>query len=131
MDGKRTPLGAVITAASSHEVNHVERLWESSVVETTARSRLIYDKAADCDDLRERLMERGIDLICPHRKNRVAPPMQDGRVLRRLKTHRWKIERMNSWLHSYNRFTIRYDRLASMFLGWTQLACAFTILKRF
>jgi len=131
MDGDRTPLGAVIAPANHHETRHIERLLDSSVVELPAQSRLLYDKAADSDDLRERLSLRGVDLIAPHRENRTKPAIQDGRKLRRLKRLRWKVERTNAWLHGYNRFIVRKDRLAMMFLGWTQLACVFTILKRF
>jgi hypothetical protein len=38
------------------------------------------DKAYDSDPLRKRLQQRGIELICPHKKNRVRPPTQDGRA---------------------------------------------------
>ena len=130
MDREQTPLGVVITAANEHEVQHVERLVESAVVELPAHTRLIYDKAADSDRLRDRLRDRGIELICPHRENRTKPKRQDGRHLRRHR-HRWKIERTNSWMHNYGRVTIRKDRSATMFLGWAQLASLFTILKRF
>ncbi len=131
MDGDSTPLGAIIAPANEHEVRHIERLVESAVVDLPAHSRLIYDKAADSDALRDRLAERGIELICPHRSNRTKPKRQDGRKLRCVKRNRWKIERTNSWLHNYGRFPVRKDRLGMMFLGWTQLACLFTILKRF
>ncbi|NLK45227.1 MAG: transposase, partial [Treponema sp.] len=59
--------------------------------------RLIYDKAADSDPLRERLKKRGIDLIVPHKTNRRKPKTQDGRKLRRYRK-RWKIERTISWI---------------------------------
>lgn len=130
MDGDRTPLGVVITPANQHESRHIERLVDSAVVELPNLFRLLYDGAADSDPLRARLAAKGIDLICPHRENRVKPPTQDGRKLRRYR-HRWRIERTNAWLHNYGRIVIRKDRLASMFLGWVQLACLFTILKRF
>ena len=39
--------------------------------------------AADSDPLRERLAERDIDLIAPHKRGRRKPPLQDGRKLRR------------------------------------------------
>jgi transposase len=130
MDGDRTPLGAVITPANEHESRHVERLVDAAVVELPAENRLLYDGAADSDPLRERLAARDIDLICPHRANRVQPPTQDGRKLRR-RRHRWRVERTNAWLHNYGRIALRKDRLAVMFLGWVQLACLFTILKRF
>ena len=130
MDGDRTPLGVVIAPANENEVTHVERLVESSVIPLPEKARLLYDGAADSDPLRERLAERGIDLICPHRKNRTKPATQDGRKLRR-RRHRWKIERTNAWLQNYGRIIIRKDRLGPLFLGWTHLACLFTILKRF
>lgn len=130
MDGDRTPLGVVIAAANEHEVRHIERLLDAAVVDLPEQVRLLYDGAADSDPLRERLAARGVDLICPHRSNRVKPPTQDGRKLRR-RRHRWRIERTNAWLQNYGRISIRKDRLPSIFLGWTQLACLFTILKRF
>ena len=130
MGGDRTPLGVVITPANQHESRHIERLVDSAVVELPNLFRLLYDGAADSDPLRARLAAKGVDLICPHRENRVKPPTQDGRKLRRYR-HRWRIERTNAWLHNYGRIMIRKDRLASMFLGWVQLACLFTILKRF
>lgn len=130
MDGDRTPLGVIITAANEAEVNHIERLLEASVVPLPEETRLLYDGAADSDPLRARLKARGVELICPHRSNRAKAPTQDGRKLRR-RRHRWRIERINAWLQSYGRIAIRKDRLGAMFLGWTQLACLFTILKRF
>jgi IS5 family transposase len=130
MDNDRTPLGVVIAPANNHETRHIERLLDSSVVELPEKTRLLYDGAADSDPLRDRLEARGVDLICPHRKNRVKPRRQDGRKLRR-KRHRWKIERTNAWLQDYGRVANRKDRLATLFLGWVQLACLFTILKRF
>lgn len=131
MDAEQTPLGAIIAPANDHEVQHVERLLECAVVELPCECRLIYDQAADSDALRDRLEARGVDLICKHRKNRTKPKRQDGRKLRCVKSSRWRIERTNSWLHNYGRVTIRKDRLAVLFLGWVQLACLFTILKRF
>jgi transposase len=71
-----------------------------------------------------------MELICPHRKKRVKPRTQDGRKLRR-RRHRWKIERTNAWLQGYGRIAIRKDRLGILFLGWIQLACLLTIIKRF
>lgn len=92
--------------------------------------RLIYDKAADCDALRLRLRKRGIDLISPHRRGRVRPRLQDGRKLRRYK-RRWKIERSISWLQNFRRLVTRYEHHAHLFLGFLQLACLYTTLRRF
>lgn len=130
IDGDRTPLGLIITAANESEVNHIERLLDAAVVELPEESRLLYDVATDSDPLWERLAERGVELICPHRRNRVKTATQDGRKLRR-RRHSWNVERINAWLQSYGRIAIRKDYPSVMFLGWTQFACLFTILKRF
>ena len=43
-------------------------------------AHLLYDKAADSDALRERLEDRGVELVTPHRKNRTRLKLQDGRA---------------------------------------------------
>jgi hypothetical protein len=63
----------------------------------------LYDLAADSDPLRKRLARRGIELVCPHRSNRIKPKTQDGRKLRRHKRH-WKIERTISWIGKFRFF---------------------------
>lgn len=128
-DGVGTPLGAAIAPASTAEVQLIEPLLDGR---TSRRRppRLIYDKAADSDALRGRLARRRIDLICPHRSNRVRPKTQDGRKLRRYK-RRYQIERSISWLFNCRRLVVRYEYWDSMFLGFVQLACLYTILQRF
>jgi transposase len=131
MDNRETPLAVVITSANEHESQHIERLVEALVVEPPRKKTpLIYDKAADSDSLRRRLASRGFTLITPLKRNRTNGRRLHYRHRRRLR-ERWKIERTNAWLHRYGRLAIRKDRRADLFLGWTQLACLFTILKRF
>jgi len=62
--------------------------------------RLIADTGYDSDSLRIDLKKRGIDLICPHCKNRKKPKLQDGRKLRRYK-RRWKVERAFVWIGNF------------------------------
>ena len=92
MDNQQTPLGVVITSASQHESQHIERLIDAAVVELPQNVPLIYDKAADSDPLRERLASRGITLIAPYKRNRKTKRPLHYRHQRRLK-QRWKIER--------------------------------------
>lgn len=130
MDNDRTPLAVIIAGANEHESRHVERLVDAAVVPLPKQTPLIYDKAADSDPLRWRLKRHGITLIAPRRRNRKKKHPLHYRHQRRLK-QRWKIERTNAWLHRFGRLAIRKDRRADLFLGWTQLACLFTILQRF
>lgn len=129
IDGQGTPVAVDIASASPHEVTLIETLLTKRVVRRKPR-RLIYDTAADSDPLRQRLARRGIELICPHRKNRTRPKTQDGRKLRRYR-RRWKVERTISWLQNFRRLVVRYEHHAHLFLGFAQLACLFTTLQRF
>jgi len=129
VDGEGVPLGADIASASEAEVNLIERLLRRR---TTRRQpqRLLYDRAADSDPLRQRLRTQRVELICPHRKNRTRAPTQDGRTLRRYR-RRYKIERTISWLFNLRRLVVRYEYHDYLFLGFVQLGCLFTILKGF
>lgn len=128
VDGNGTLLGIDVANASAAEVNLIESLLEQRVLPRSPE-RLIYDKAADSDPLRERLAQQGIDLIAPHRKNRKRRKTQDGRKLRRYQ-RRWKVERTISWLQNFRRLVVRYEYHVHLFFGLCQLACLFTTLKR-
>jgi transposase len=129
IDASGLPLGIDTASASPHEVTLIEQLLDKRVLRRKTR-RLIYDAAADSDPLRERLRRRGIDLICPHRKNRKKPPTQDGRKFRRYR-RRWSVERSISWLQDFRRLVTRYEYHAHLFHGLVQLACLIVTLRRF
>jgi transposase len=91
--------------------------------------RVIADKAYDSDPLRKRLRQRGIELICPHKKNRVRPATQDGRALRRYR-RRWIVERTNAWLGNFRRLVVRYDRSLAIYGAFFHIACFMIVLRR-
>jgi transposase len=68
-------------------------------------------------------------LICPHTKNRVRPPTQDGRKLRRYK-RRWIIERTIAWLGNFRRLAVRYDRSLQIYRAFFPIACFMIVLRR-
>ncbi|RMG56024.1 MAG: hypothetical protein D6723_01410 [Acidobacteria bacterium] len=84
---------------------------------------MISDRACDSDPLRKRLAKRGIELICPHRKNRTKPPTQDGRKLRRSK-RRWKVKRTFTWSGNFRRLVVRRDRDITMDQVFFHVACS-------
>ncbi len=92
--------------------------------------RLIGDKAYDSDPLDECLRAQGIELIAPHRSNRLSPKTQDGRALRRYK-RRGQVERLHAWLQSARRVVIRYDRNVDHYHSFVRLACIRILLKRY
>jgi len=100
-DAAGLPLAVWICGANRHEMKLVEDTLHVFHIEERPKY-LIADRAYDSDPLRQELTEIGIELICPHRKNRKKPKTQDGRKLRRYK-RRWKVERYFAWLHNYRR----------------------------
>lgn len=91
--------------------------------------RLIADKAYDSDELRQELAHQGIELICPHRRNRKKKSTQDGRKLRRYR-RRWKVERFFAWLHNYRRCVVRWDFYDRNFEGFVLIATMVIYLKK-
>jgi transposase len=129
-DASGLPLAVEIASANQAEVNLIEPLLNSAATAHVPEV-LVYDKAADCDALRDRLLdERGVDLVAPHRRNRVRPKKQDGRKLRRYK-RRWKVERTISWLHNFRRLVVRYEFYSCLYHGFAMLACLLMAVRRF
>ncbi|WP_092057291.1 IS5 family transposase [Planctomicrobium piriforme] len=130
VDPHGTPLGVHLAAANRSEVKLIEPLLDDLQIPGKAPEHLLYDKAADSDPLRKRLQaERGVELVCPHRKNRKKKPTQDGRLVRKYK-RRYKVERTYSWLHNFRRTIIRYETTLLRYSGWIHLACALITLRR-
>ena len=123
------PVALHVAAASPHEVTLVEATLAARFVHQLP-GRLIGDKAYDSDPLDEQLRRQGIELIAPHKSNRVKPSTQDGRPLRRYQ-RRWKIERLFSWFNSFRRLNVRYDYHLGNFLGFLHLACTLILLKTY
>lgn len=91
--------------------------------------RLIADRGYDSNKVRELLVKRDIEPIIPKRRNNQQATHQDGRKLRRYK-RRWVIERTNSWLQTFRKLVVRYERSAKVFTALVHLACALTTLRR-
>jgi transposase len=129
VDGQGIPLGSQLLEASPAEVTLVEHTLNGVAPRQRRKiSRLIADRAYDCDSLREHLAQQGIALICPHRQGRRKPKTQDGRALRRYR-HRWKIERTFAWLGNFRRLVVRYDRNPEIYEAFFHLACSLICLS--
>jgi transposase len=92
--------------------------------------RLVGDRAYDSDPLDEKLSQMGIELIAPHRMNRIKPPTQDGRPLRRYK-RRWKVERTIAWLTSFKKVHTRWEYSLLNYTNLVYLACTMILFRRY
>jgi transposase len=137
VDGRGLPLGNYLHSASPAEVKLAETTLATIRVGRSHHAgrprqkpvRVIADKAYDSDPLRKRLRQQGIELICPHKRNRVRPATQDGRALRRYR-RRWIVERTNAWLGNFRRLVVRYDRSLTIYGAFFHIACFMIVLRR-
>jgi len=135
VDGQGIPLGSRLVSASPGEVTLAESTLAQISVPRGGRGRpqkrplrIVADRAYDCDPLRSRLLQQGMVLICPHRKNRRKPSLNDGRMLRRYRK-RWKIERTFAWLGNFRRLSVRYEHQIKLYEAFFHLACLIITLR--
>jgi transposase len=136
VDGQGVPLGNHLASASPSEVTLLEETLNQIAVPRKGPGRpkknpqrLIADKGYDSDPLRERLAQRGIELICPYRENNKEKKYQDGRKLRRYRK-RWTVERTFSWIGNSRRLVVRWDRNIVIYSAFFHVACLVLTLRR-
>lgn len=126
VDGQGLPVGKQLASASPHESKLIESTLDESFAPTKIQ-RLIYDKAADSNALRQQMADRGIDLIAPENRSRNTH-VQDRRKLRRYR-RRWKMERTFAWIGNYRRLVVRYENKLHVYSAFFHLACIMIVLN--
>jgi transposase len=92
------------------------------------RQQLIGDRAYDSDALDRELQQDGIEVISPHRYNKINPKTQDSRPLRRY-AKRGRIVHIFAWMHNFRHLDVCYEYQAEYFLGSVHLACIIILLR--
>ncbi len=133
-DGAGVPLGLAVAAANVAETALLEPALDAVPVELPPQTPLIADRGYVFDPLRDRLEARGLRPLFPHRQNRQnlknckKPSRNDGRRMRRCR-RRWKIERIDAWLHAFRRLVNRHEYHSFIDHGWASLACTRIALR--
>lgn len=127
VDCNGLPVAIEIESATPHETQLTEKTVKELFINVKI-GKLIGDKAYDSDSLDERLAKNKIELIAPHKSNRVNKT-QDGRKLRPYK-NRWKVERFFAWLQNFRRIVVRYEIKAVNFKAMVLLGCAMIFMHR-
>jgi transposase len=131
--GEGVPLGIQFASASPAEVKLLEATLDDIHVPDApwiVPDYVVADRGYDADWLRDALENRGMELVCPHRRGRKRPSRQDGRTLRRYK-RRWVVERTFAWLGNFRRLLVRHERLINMFRAFVHVACILIALRQF
>src|SRR5438128_889642 len=104
--------------------------WQDMPVPIPDGTPVVADRGHDSDPLRDEVEGEGLVPVIPHRSNRVRPPRNDGRRLRRYR-RRWVVERTNAWLHCYRGLAVRWAYYSFMYVGLAYLSFIHIALQRF
>lgn len=121
------PISILVESASPCEVKLVQETLDNVFINKKPK-KLIGDKLFDSDPLDTELKKQDVDLIAPHKANRVKPPTQDQTELKRYK-RRWKIERLFAWLFYFRRIIVRWEVKPENYLAFVILGCLIILLR--
>jgi len=123
------PMSVHVDSANPHEIKLLNTVLEKQILPTMPLCRLVGDGAYDSDRHDKMLAKnRGIELIAPHKKNRINKT-QDGRKMKIYKK-RHKIENLNAHLQNYRRVVTRYERKLKNFESIVHLICWSIVCKK-
>ena len=143
-DKNGIPLSAVISSASTHDINLVTDVVDNAVI---ARKRirgkgrgiqhLCLDKGYKSAQEEQELIKRGYVLHIPHKKkkkvvkdDREYEQTTDMSSLKKYSPKRWVVERTNSWHNRFRKLFTRYEKKAENYLGLVQLSCSIIIYRK-
>ena len=116
MDALGNPIRVTLTPGHAADVAQ-----GAALIECFKTDAVIADKGYDCDALVQRIEAAGAQAIIPPRSNRKLPRTVDW--------HRYRarnlVERFFNRLKQFRRLATRYDKLATRFNAFLQLACAY------
>ena len=114
VDGKGLPLRLGITAGEAHD----NRLCSTLLSGLTTRTIVLADRGYDADWIRALVYDQGACANIPPKRNR-KQPIRFSPHLYRARNH---IERFFNRIKHCRRIATRYDKLASNYLAFVQLA---------
>ena len=114
-DSLGRPLRFLLAAGQSHDV-----LAAPALLAGFTPRAVMADRAYDSSALRQLIAQAGAEAVIPSTRSRKTPIPHDP-ILYRLRN---RIERCFNKLKHFRRFATRYDRLATHFLAFIQLAAA-------
>ena len=121
VDQQGIPLAATISAANVHDSRMMEQTIDAIPAIRGRRGRprrrpdkAHLDKGYDYERCRRALRQRRII-------DRIARRGKESKE--RLGRHRWVVERTFSWLHSFRRLRIRYERLEMVHAALLAIGC--------
>jgi transposase len=119
VDALGNPLRVILSAGQMADIEQARALIQDQPAEF-----IVADKGYDSDAFVEAIAAQGSQAVIPPRSNRLTPRAFD----RHIYQSRSLVERFFNHIKQFRRIATRYDKLASSFLSFVHLACAFVWL---
>lgn len=116
MDALGNPLRVILSAGQIADID-----CAAKTIECLTAQAIIADKGYDADHFIAKIEATGAQAVIPPRSNRLTQRSFDHHLYQ----DRNLIERFFARLKHFRRIATRYDKLASSFLSFVHLACAF------
>ena len=129
VDRHGLPLSASTHASNHHEMTLAQLSFDFYMIKAKPEN-LIGDTAYDSEKLGQEPRKAGIDMIAPHRSNRVRHKTKDDLRQRRYQRH-WIVKHFFSWMQWQWRLLVRLEYHPLTFLGFAQLASIVILLMQF
>ena len=125
------PVATVVTGANRHDMKQLAALLDATVVEPAPAEppQLALDRGYDYQECRDEAAARGYPPHIPPKATDarpLPPPGHPGRHPPR----RWVVEVGHSWFNRFRRRLTRWDKQASHYLGFVQLAACLIIYRK-
>jgi transposase len=128
-DGKGLVLGVCVTAGQTHESTQLQKVMHTVHPPRHIGwpGKIAGDKGYSYDSVRRFLNGCGIEAVIPRKSNQPRPKGE--RFDKRTYRKRSRIECRIGWMKECRRLGTRYDKLATNFLAFTNLAIMLSYLR--
>lgn len=123
-DDNGEALNFIITGGSVSDCTQAENLLEPIIHED---ARILGDRAYDTDKILDYIASKMAVAVIPPKKNRKVQREYDKESYK----NRNQVERFFNRLKNFRRVATRYDKLASSFLAFVQLAATLILIPKF
>jgi putative transposase len=128
------PLAIVLTGANRHDMKMLDALLDGHVVAPPEEApeegfHVCLDRGYAYKVCREAAQKRGYTAHIPPKVSEATPLPPPGDPDRH-PPRRWVVEVCHSWFNRFRRVLIRWEKRASLYLGFVQLAASLIIYRK-
>ena len=125
------PLALVLSGANRTDMKKLEELLDARLIEAPAavERQLCLDRGYDYAACRETAAAHGYAVHIPPKASQAHPLPPPGDPARH-PPRRWVVEVSHSWFNRFRRLLIRWDKKATHYLAFAQLAACLIIYRK-